>query len=73
MAKKTVEKEDPARATLREIEKEMAKPRIAKSARSAEAAEPERLRVFTLSGSSWPGLRIPARRHPKTAKHPGAF
>src|SRR5208283_1165042 len=45
-------------AILRGIKEEMAKPRIAKSARRAR---PELPRVFPLSGSQWPGLARPTR------------
>jgi hypothetical protein len=69
MAKKIIKKES-ARATLQAIQKEMAKPRVAKSARSSEPKEP---RVFPLSGSTWPGLGAPVRRYSKAATHPGAF
>ena len=69
MAKKMTKKES-ARVTLRDVKEEMAKPRVAKSARSGE---PEELRVFPLSGSSWPGLGTPARRYLKAVTHPGAL
>jgi transposase len=69
MAKKMT-KNESARATLREVKIEMAKPRVAKSARSAE---PQESRVFPLSGSAWPGLGTPVRRFPKVATHPGAL
>lgn len=57
MANKNSTKESET-VTLRRIKKEMAKPRIAKSARRAR---PEMLRVFPLSGSEWPGLARPTR------------
>ena len=69
MAKKIAKKES-ARATLRDVKEEMAKPRVAKSARSGE---PKELRIFPLSGSSWPGLGTPVRRHLKGVTHPGAL
>jgi len=58
MAKKNSNKESE-KATLGRVEEEMAKPRIAKSAR---IAEPEMLHIFTLSESKWPGLARPIRR-----------
>jgi len=56
-------------ATLNGIKRQMAKPRVAKSARGGK---PQELGVFPLSGSSWPGL-APARWHPKVVTHPGAL
>jgi hypothetical protein len=51
--------QESAKATLSGIKREMAKPRITKSARGLE---PEQLKVFPLSGSGWPGLARPSRR-----------
>ncbi len=56
-------------ATLRAIKEQMAKPRIAKSARTAKPEDPP---VFPLSGSAWPGSASPSRRHHRLATHPGA-
>jgi len=66
MANKTSNKES-VEAILGGIKKEMAKPRIAKSAREAERDE---LSVFPLSGSAWPGLARPARRPHRLVTHP---
>lgn len=68
MADKNSNKES-AKAIFGGIKKEMAKPRIAKSAREAE---PEELGVFPLSGSAWPGLARPTRRAHRLLTHPGA-
>ena len=54
------------KAILKQVKKEMAKPRIAKSARRAE---PEKIRVFPLSGSVWPGLPLPTRSPHRFATH----
>jgi hypothetical protein len=43
MPKKTSKKREPDEVTLRDVEREMAKPRIAKSARRAATADPSRL------------------------------
>ena len=68
MTNKTSNKES-AKAILGGVKKEMAKPRIAKSAREAE---PKGLSVFPLSGSAWPGLARPARRAHRLLTHPAA-
>jgi len=69
MAKKISNKES-AEDILGGIKEEMAKPRIARSAREAG---PEDLRVFPLSGSAWPGLARPVRRFCRLVTHPGAL
>jgi hypothetical protein len=63
-------KQESARATLIGIKQEMAKPRIAKSARGLG---PEQLEVFPLSGSAWPGLARPSRRPHRLVTHPGSL
>ena len=68
MANKISDKES-AKAILSGIKKEMAKPRIAKSAREAK---PENLSVFPLSGSASPELARPASRPYRLVTHPGA-
>jgi hypothetical protein len=50
---------ESAKAILKDVQKEMAKPRMAKSARDQT---PQESKVFPLSGSGWPGLARPARR-----------
>ena|SRR5271165_938247 len=68
MANKNSTKESQE-TTLSWIKEEMAKPRISKSARSAD---PEILRAFPLSGSEWPGLARLTRRPRRLVTHPGA-
>lgn len=68
MHNKTLNKE-AADAILSGIKEEMAKPRIAKSARGAE---PEESLTFPLSESRWPGLARPGHRAHKPVTHPGA-
>jgi hypothetical protein len=68
MANKTVDTK-AAKAILIGIKEEMAKPRVAKSARAAELKEAF---TFPLSESRWPGLARPGRRIHKPVTHPGA-
>lgn len=68
MTNKTLDKE-AAKAILSGIKEEMARPRIAQSARGADAEEPL---TFPLSESRWPGLARPGRRLHKLVTHPGS-
>jgi len=61
-----ISNKESAKAVLVDIQKEMANPRIVKSAREAAPEEPG---VFPISQSRWPGL---GRRIRKLATHPGA-
>ena len=66
MTNKALNKE-AAKDVLSGIKEEMAKPRVAQSAR----AEPEEPFTFDLSESRWPGLSRPGRRVHKPLTHPG--
>ena len=68
MSNKNSRKDKEAEAaTLRAIKKQMAKPRIAKSARAATS---EDAAGFSLSGSVGPGLASPSRRRAGLVTHP---
>ncbi len=69
MSNKNSDKE-AERATLRAIREQMAKPRNAKSARTAKSEYPP---AVPLVGSAWPGLEHPSRRRPRLVTHPGAL
>jgi hypothetical protein len=72
MSNKNSRKDKEAEAaTLRAIKQQMAKPRIAKSARTATSEDAAA--GFSLSGSVGAGLASPSRRRARLVTHPGSL